>query len=160
MTSATIAMSWTSSPTGWSVAYSTQIPSTHAYRIIEILHSLSNVSRPLLRMHHGLVPPLASQCSHTSGTTFSFRIRHQMFAGNQSSDGPSKFLYLTNEKHGDYDLVLQVMGSVQDLVSEKCLEYFDRFRRSCHVTPKSYLSFITGYKTIYGWVVFALRRTD
>ena len=45
--------------------------------------------------------------------------------------------------------LFKTMASVQDSVSVACSNYFQRFRRTTHVTPKSFLSFINSYKAVY-----------
>lgn len=45
--------------------------------------------------------------------------------------------------------LVTTMGHLHHNVSDTCASYFAKFRRSTHVTPKSYLSFISGYKQIY-----------
>ena len=47
------------------------------------------------------------------------------------------------------DSIIQSMGTYQDIVSKSCVDYFEMFRRQTHVTPKSYLSFLNGYKGVY-----------
>lgn len=42
-----------------------------------------------------------------------------------------------------------MMGHVHVYVTAACKEYFDKFRRHVYVTPKTYLSFIQGYKELY-----------
>jgi len=41
------------------------------------------------------------------------------------------------------------MGNVHVAVTRACKEYFEKFRRYVYVTPKSYLSFIDGYRGLY-----------
>ncbi|NWV69074.1 DYH8 protein, partial [Malurus elegans] len=45
--------------------------------------------------------------------------------------------------------IVETMGLFHDIVSETCENYFQRYRRRTYVTPKSYLSFISGYKEVY-----------
>ncbi len=45
--------------------------------------------------------------------------------------------------------LFKTMASVQDSVAQSCQTYFQRFRRSTHVTPKSFLNFISSYKDVY-----------
>lgn len=45
--------------------------------------------------------------------------------------------------------LIEIMGMVQDDVADSCVAYYDRYRRQAHVTPKSYLSFLEGYKVLY-----------
>ncbi|XP_039290802.1 dynein heavy chain 8, axonemal [Nilaparvata lugens] len=45
--------------------------------------------------------------------------------------------------------LILLMGEIHDNVADTCLQYFERFRRQIYVTPKSYLSFLAGYKTVY-----------
>jgi dynein heavy chain len=45
--------------------------------------------------------------------------------------------------------LFKTMASVQDSVAQACESYFQRFRRATHVTPKSFLNFISSYKDVY-----------
>ena len=41
------------------------------------------------------------------------------------------------------------MGNVHTSVTKACTEYFEKYRRHVYVTPKSYLSFLDGFKGLY-----------
>jgi dynein heavy chain len=45
--------------------------------------------------------------------------------------------------------VVNHMAFVHDLVTTTCDNYFLQFRRRTFVTPKSYLSFLSSYKSLY-----------
>ncbi|XP_059171726.1 dynein axonemal heavy chain 8-like [Physella acuta] len=56
--------------------------------------------------------------------------------------------------------LIELMGFVHDSVASVCVEYFQRFRRQAHVTPKSYLSFLDGYKSLYKLKVETLQELE
>ncbi|XP_068204591.1 dynein axonemal heavy chain 5-like [Palaemon carinicauda] len=45
--------------------------------------------------------------------------------------------------------LVKCMGAIHDHVAQLCTDYFQRYRRAAHVTPKSFLSFINIYKKVY-----------
>ncbi|OAD58895.1 Dynein heavy chain 8, axonemal [Eufriesea mexicana] len=45
--------------------------------------------------------------------------------------------------------LIEVMGDIHNNVNDVCTKYFDRFRRQVYVTPKSFLTFLSGYKILY-----------
>ncbi|VDN95862.1 unnamed protein product [Rodentolepis nana] len=45
--------------------------------------------------------------------------------------------------------LIDIVASVHDDVTFRCDQYFVRYRRTVHVTPKSYISFLSGYIRIY-----------
>jgi hypothetical protein len=47
------------------------------------------------------------------------------------------------------NLLKLLMGHTHVFVTNACKEYFEKYRRYVYVTPKSYLSFLQGYKELY-----------
>uniref|UniRef100_A0A5K3EIA0 AAA domain-containing protein n=1 Tax=Mesocestoides corti TaxID=53468 RepID=A0A5K3EIA0_MESCO len=45
--------------------------------------------------------------------------------------------------------VINLVATVHDDVAIRCEQYFKRYRRTTHVTPKSYISFLSGYSKVY-----------
>ncbi|CAH8603615.1 unnamed protein product [Dicrocoelium dendriticum] len=45
--------------------------------------------------------------------------------------------------------IIHTMSAIHDEVAKTCADYFRRYRRQTYVTPKSYLSFLSSYKTVY-----------
>eukprot|EP00743_Colponemidia_sp_Colp-15_P005816 GILK01006251.1.p1 GENE.GILK01006251.1~~GILK01006251.1.p1 ORF type:complete len:1675 (+),score=351.95 GILK01006251.1:567-5027(+) len=41
------------------------------------------------------------------------------------------------------------MASIHDIVNKACLDFFNKLRRNAYVTPKSFLSFVNGFRQIY-----------
>jgi dynein heavy chain len=47
------------------------------------------------------------------------------------------------------DALVIFVAKCHSLVNQSCSTYMDQYRRQVHVTPKSYLSFISSYKKTY-----------
>lgn len=45
--------------------------------------------------------------------------------------------------------IIDIMSWIHESVSETCISYFERFRRTTFVTPKSLISFLESYKKLY-----------
>ncbi|XP_050440010.1 dynein axonemal heavy chain 5-like [Adelges cooleyi] len=45
--------------------------------------------------------------------------------------------------------LIQILGEIHNNVAKDCISYQQRYRRQIYVTPKSFLSFIDGYKSLY-----------
>ena len=86
-------------------------------------------SRAHQRVHHRLVPAVAAGGAHRGVHQV-----HRDFAMACSDEDKFKL-----QEH---------MGHVRIAVTKACREY-SKFRRNVYVTPKSYLSFIEGYKDLY-----------
>ena len=52
------------------------------------------------------------------------------------------------------------MGTVHKMITDVCDEYFRSMRRQVYQTPKSYLSFIAAYKTMYREKLAALKEKE
>ncbi|CAG9316033.1 unnamed protein product [Blepharisma stoltei] len=52
------------------------------------------------------------------------------------------------------------MGKVHNMVTDVCTLYYNKMRRYVYVTPKSYLSFISSYKTVYQMKVEVLEGQE
>ncbi|TPP56023.1 Dynein heavy chain 5 axonemal [Fasciola gigantica] len=57
--------------------------------------------------------------------------------------------YINNILASGMASLIGLVADVHDDVAARCSAYFERYRRTANVTPKSYISFITGYMKVY-----------
>ncbi|XP_029343675.1 dynein heavy chain 5, axonemal-like [Acyrthosiphon pisum] len=54
--------------------------------------------------------------------------------------------------------LIQLLGVIHDNVANDCINYFQRFRRKIFVTPKSFLSFVDDYKSLYSKNIYEIEQ--